>query len=133
MSERERNERLLRAGIEAYNRGDVDGVLAILADDVECFISAKLVNSGSYVGHEGVLRMLDAWNDAWQSIAVTVAGVEEVDPEHLLAEVRQRAIGAGSGVPVELTVYWLFEFRDDLVRRLLMHADRESALEAARA
>jgi ketosteroid isomerase-like protein len=122
--------RTLNEGIAAFNRGDAEGVLSILADDVECFISQELMNAGTYLGHEGFMQMIGAWNEAWQSVEVEIVTTEELDPEHLLVEVDQHAIGAGSGVPVEMTVFWLFQFRGGLVRRLLMHADRESAVAA---
>jgi ketosteroid isomerase-like protein len=121
---------LLRAGFEAFNRGDADGVLAILADDVESYISPELMNAGTYLGHEGFIRMLGAWNEAWKSVEVAIVTTEDLDPEHVLVEVAQNAIGAGSGVPVEMTVFWLFQFRGGLVRRLHMHADRERAVAA---
>jgi ketosteroid isomerase-like protein len=121
---------LLRAGFEAFNRRDTEGLLAILADDVECFISPDLVNAGTYLGREGFIRMLGAWNEAWRSIEIAIVTTEDLDPEHLLVEVDQNAIGAGSGVPVEMTLFWLFQFRDGLVRRVRMYADRESAVAA---
>ena len=33
---------LLRAGVDAFNRGDAEPALAIFADDVECHVAADL-------------------------------------------------------------------------------------------
>ena len=48
-----RNIERVRAGLDAFNRGDVDGVLTVLADDVEIFSSPALANPGTYHGHRG--------------------------------------------------------------------------------
>ena len=53
------------------------------------------------------------------------------DDHHVIAEVHQTAVGAGSGVPVEMTIFYLFEFRDGQVVRFHLYADRDEALEAA--
>ena len=36
----------------------------------------------------------------------------------MIAEIHQTAVGAGSGVPVEMTVYFLFEVRDERAVRV---------------
>jgi len=45
----------------------------------------------------------------------------------------QRGVGKGSGVEVEMRVYYLTEYRDGLATRVHLYADREKALEEARA
>ena len=131
MSEEDPRLALLQAGIDGFNRGDAAASLAMFGDDVEIFVSQELMNAGTYLGTDGYLRMIDAWNEAWQSIEIEISRVEEVGPDHLLVDVDQTAVGAGSGVPVEMEVFWLFEFRDGLVRRFRMYANRESALDAS--
>jgi ketosteroid isomerase-like protein len=123
---------LLREGVAAFNRGEAGPVLAIFADDIECFVAPGLMNTGTYLGHDGYLEMIRNWNEAWQAVSAEIVGSEEVDAEHLVVEIDQRAVGAGSGVPVEMKIFWLFQFRDGLVRRFHLYADRESAIEAAR-
>ena len=103
-------------------------MLAIFDTDVESHIDARLMNPGTRRGHDGYLEMVGAWNEAWGSIEVELVGVSEPDERHVLTEIRQRAVGAGSGVPVEMRIFWLFEFRDGLVTRFHMYPDRDSAL-----
>jgi len=45
----------------------------------------------------------------------------------------QRGKGKGSGVEVEMRVCYMLEYRDGLATRVHLYADREQALEAARA
>jgi ketosteroid isomerase-like protein len=122
----------LRQGVNAFNHGEAGPVLAIFAEDIECQVAPGLMNTGTYLGHGGYLQMIEAWNEAWGSIEAEIVAAEEVDADHLVAEIDQRAIGAGSGVPVQMKIFWLFEFRDGLVRRFHLYGDREAAIEAAR-
>jgi ketosteroid isomerase-like protein len=128
--EAEQRRRQLAKGMEAFNRGDTDGVLAIFDPEVETHIDARLMNPGTQTGHDGYLEMVGAWNEAWGSIEVELVDVSEPDEHHMLTEIRQRATGAGSGVPVEMTLFWLFEFQGGLVTRFHMYPDRDSALAA---
>ena len=89
------------------------------------------MNTGTYRGHDGYLAMIGAWGEAWGSVTAEIIGAEEVPDDHLLVEIHQRAVGAGSGVPVEMTLYWLFEFGGGEVVRFHMYADREAAVAAA--
>ena len=126
----ERRRLQLAEGMGAFNRGDADAVLAIFDPDVETHIDPRLMNPGTRRGHDGYLEMVGAWNEAWGSIEVELVDVSEPDERHVLTEVRQRATGAGSGVPVEMSLFWLFEFHGDLVTRFHMYPDRDSALAA---
>jgi ketosteroid isomerase-like protein len=122
---------LLRDGVAAFNRGDAGPALAIFAEDVECYVSPDLMNAGTYRGHEGYLRMIGAWGEAWQTVTAEFVDAEELDGEHLLVEIDQRAIGAGSGVPVRMRLYWLFQFRGLEVVRFHLYGDRDDATAAA--
>ena len=126
----DRRRSQLAEGMEAFNRGDADGVLAIFDPDVETHIDSRLMNPGTRRGHDGYLEMVGAWNEAWGAIEVELVDVSEPDEHHMLTEVRKRATGAGSGVPVEMTLFWLFEFQGGLVTRFHMYPDRDSALAA---
>ena len=130
MSESDARRELLTQGVEAFNRGDTGAVLTIFDPEVETHIDARLMNPGTRTGHDGYLEMVGAWTEAWGSIEVELVGVSEPDERHMLTEVRQRATGAGSGVPVEMNLFWLFEFDGRLVTRFHMYPDRESALAA---
>jgi ketosteroid isomerase-like protein len=123
---------LLQEGVDAFNRGDSGPALAIFSDDIECKVGANLMNTGTYMGHDGYLRMIEAWGEAWESIAAEAVRTDELENEHLLVEIHQKAVGAGSGVPVEMDLFWLFQFAGEKVVRFHLYASREEAVAAAR-
>ena len=49
------NEELIRRGYEAFGRGDIPAVLAVLANDIEWHVSGRSVVAGDYKGHQDVV------------------------------------------------------------------------------
>ena len=121
---------LARAGFDAFNRGDVAGVLKLLDPDVEIHSVAEVGEEGTYHGHQGYLDWTAIWLDAWSEFHVELLEVEEVDDENVLVHSRQWGRGKGSGLEVEQRGIYLFTVRDGLAVRLHLYADREAALRA---
>jgi ketosteroid isomerase-like protein len=130
MSERERNLELVRSAFEAFDASDTPRLVSTLHPEVECHVSPRMMNSGTWHGVDGYLEMTGAWFEAWEGLRYEVIDLETPDDRHVLATMRQIAKGRGSGVPVEMDVVFLFEVDDGRARRFHVHPDRESALAA---
>lgn len=125
------NVELARRGLEAFNRGDIEAVLAMLAPDVAVKSSPDLANPGDFHGHDGFLTWMRDWMDAWERFRVEARDAVTVGDAVVLS-VHQVASGRGSGVEVEMDVAYLFAFAGGKVARLELHAGMEDALAAAR-
>src|SRR3954447_232036 len=133
MSSQEENVTLSRNATEVFRRGDIETFLATRDPEVEIFSPPDLPNPGRFVGREGWIEWTSQWFDAWADFDVEIESYEPVGERHVLMSARQRAKGAGSGVPVEMRgVYYLAEYRDGLATRFHLYADREEALEVAK-
>jgi ketosteroid isomerase-like protein len=130
MSERERNRELVERAFEAFESGDVEAVNAGLDPEIEVVISDELANSGRWTGIEGFWESVSSWLEAWDKYRIEVNSVEAPDDHHVLVEARQTATGRSSGVPVELTAYFVFEVHDGISTRYELHASREAAMAA---
>jgi hypothetical protein len=68
--------------LDAWNRGDVDGILGLTSDQVE--ISTALAGvEGEYRGHDGVRRSWQDYHDVfpdWYAEALTVRAPGEATP-----------------------------------------------------
>lgn len=128
-----RNVALAQAATEAFRRGDIDAFLATLDPEVEIFSTPELPNPGNFSGRDGWIEWTSEWFEAWEGFEVDVEDYEAVGQHHVLMTARQRARGAGSGVPVEMRIFYLAEYHDGLATRFHLYATREDALEAARA
>ena len=121
---------LARAGIDAFNRGEVEVVAAMLHPEVEVHVTDEMANPGTWHGLEGFAEGVGGWSDAWEDLRFEVVDVAAVDDRHVLVFVHQTAVGPESGVPVEMDAVLLFEIEDGRARRFHVHRDREAALAA---
>jgi ketosteroid isomerase-like protein len=127
---RERHAELVRDGLEAFNREDVAGILGLLDPVVESHVGAGLMNTGTWQGLEGFGEMAAAWGEAWEQNVYELVEIETPDDDHVIAHIHQRATGALSGVPVELSVFYMLEFAEDRAVRFHIYPDRDSAVAA---
>jgi ketosteroid isomerase-like protein len=109
----ERRIELVRAGVEAYNVGDIQAVLDSLADDVVTYAPPDYLNSGTFHGHDGFLEWVGAWNEAWESFQQSIESIEPVGERCVIAEVHQTGRGRGSGIEIDQHSAYLWEVRDD--------------------
>ena len=120
---------LVRRGMDAFNRGDIQTVLAMLDYDVEVYSHPDTGNTGTYRGHDGFLQWVNLWLDAWDEFHSEVREVEVLDDEHVVAIMDQFARGKGSGIPVEQRgVAYLFTIREGRTTYMGLYLDRETAL-----
>jgi ketosteroid isomerase-like protein len=126
----EANVELVRTGMDAFNRGEHDAVLALLDPEIECHVHPALMNGGTWRGIEGYETMVAIWGEAWGAMEMTIRRVETPDDRHVIAEIHQRAVGAGSGVPVEMRLFHFYEIRGGRALRFHIYPDRDAALAA---
>ena len=132
MTRQEENVAHAHRLVEAFQRGDLEGLLALLDPEVEIFASPELANAGRFHGREGYLQWSREWFEAWDDFHVEAKAIEPVGEHHVLTSVHQRGRGKGSGVEVEMEACYMGEVHDGLATRLHLYPTREQALEAAR-
>ena len=132
MSKADENLAVVRAGLDAYQRGDMEAFLEFLDPDIEIYSAPDLPNPVEAVGRDAWLRWIGDWLEAWESFEVEAEGMEPYGERHVITAMRQRGVGTGSGVPVDLKVFYMFEIRDGVAVRYRLYGQREEALAAAR-
>jgi ketosteroid isomerase-like protein len=123
---------LVRRGFQAYNARDTGGVFRLLDPDVEIYSTAELMNPGTFHGHEGYLRWIRQWDEAWEDFQNVPEEIQVVGERHAVARVRASGRGRGSGVEVGQTVGYLYDVREGACVYLGLYASFEAALDAAR-
>jgi ketosteroid isomerase-like protein len=126
------NVEMVRRGLSAWTGGDLEATMKTLAEDVEVFVPSELANAGTYHGHDGFLQWLSAWNEAWAEMTYEVEGLTPVGERHVVALVRNRGRGRGSGVEVMQTRGWVFEVRGEVCSFFSLQRDRDTAVAVAR-
>ena len=124
------NVELTRRGFDAYNTGDYETVVELLHADVDLHADHELLNSGSYEGREGFMQWSAQWLEAWEDFRVDAGSIATFGDNWVLVDSHQVARGAGSGIPVEMDVFWALEAVDGKLSRMYLFASRGRALEA---
>ena len=121
---------IARRGYELMKRGDIAAARRLATPDVEVDLSDIYPDSPVLRGVDELLRWADG--GPWSGpVHMEPERFYDVDAERVLVFARVTATGAGSGVPVELRDAHELTFRDELLVRFKVHADRDAALEAA--
>ena len=131
MASSEQRDRIARAGFEAFNAGDHQALLSLLAEDVEVFASPELANAGRFHGHDGYVKWIEPWADAWDALDMEVNQTTPVGERHVVAEVHQTAQGR-AGIEVSMDVAFVFEIQDGLVSYLALMPTADQAIAQSR-
>ena len=121
---------IIRAGVEALNRGDVDGLAEALDPDVELVPLRAVLDGTVYRGHEGMRRWLADMGEDWSRFELDLQEVRELEGGQVLVRATMRLRGK-SGVALDSSAAWLCELRGGRVSRIQFFADADAALAAA--
>jgi ketosteroid isomerase-like protein len=122
---------LVMRGWRAFEAGDAAAVLEYFDPEVEVYAPPEAGNPGTFRGHDGFMRWVGHWFDAWDDFSQQVLGVEPVGDRCVIADVKQVARGRTAGLELERTASYLYELRDDKVVYMALFVDRDAAREAA--
>jgi ketosteroid isomerase-like protein len=122
---------LTRRAFQLYVGGDIEGLLELYSPDV-VVTAPDFMNAGPFRGHEGYMKWLRRWNEAWDEFDFDVREVEPVGDRHVVAAVLVSGRGAGSGVEVRQMSYWVGEVRQGRIAYLEVKTDPDRAYAVAR-
>jgi ketosteroid isomerase-like protein len=120
----------IKGGIAAFNRGDIDGMLAPIHPQVEFEPLRAVLDGTVYEGHEGFRRWLGDMADDWEDFHLELLEIRDLGEDRVLVEAVLRARARMSGVEIEGPAVWLCDLRDGMIARLRFYKDSGAALEA---
>ena len=83
----DQNRETVKRAYDAFAAGDIDGILAMLSDDVAWRVPDVLPHGGSFTGKDGALEFFGGLAEKWDGLEVSV--------DDIVAE-RDRVIVIGS-------------------------------------
>src|SRR6476659_7876833 len=124
------NVELVRRGFEAWEVGDLSGLLALMDDDLVTRRLAPMPDPGTWHGPEGLLEVAAEWMEAFDEF--TMKAEEFIDARAVVG-VRgaQGGRGGGSGAPVPGTFWFGHGARRGKVVALDTYDARARAIKAA--
>jgi ketosteroid isomerase-like protein len=127
------NVEVVKRGLEAYNRRDVEALLEELDPAVEWHPAFEVLMGGEatvYRGHEGVRELLRDANETLDEIHVEFSNIQDLG-DQVVAIGRIRARGKASGAETESPLGYVADLRNGKAIRIRTYLDPNEALEAA--
>ena len=120
----------VRQAIDAFNRADMDAMLALAGDDFEYDWSRSLApNRGIYKGPEGFMEFI---NEQWNMFDDFRLEVHEYIPRGQHVVVTATVHGRGrQGIPVSANPAHVYTFENGRLVRITLYQERDEALAAA--
>jgi len=125
------NEQRVYEMVAAYQQGDDEALQRVIHPEGEIYGAPGIINAGTYHGFDGFQRWVRQWEEAWGEINYDLGEIVEVDESLLVIPVHIVGRGAASGVEIDMTFGWLYEWEDGLVIRFQVHPSFDQAMEAA--
>jgi ketosteroid isomerase-like protein len=122
---------VIRELVARWNAGDIDGVVALYADDGAVVTSPDWPEPGTWRGREEIRASIEDWREVWQS---STAELERIEPvgDKVLAIGAWISRGRASGVDGQMPIAVLFTVRDGKIALHEWFMDHDGAIAAAR-
>jgi len=121
---------IARAAYEAFNRGDLDGMLDLCAPDIEWQDRGLSLDTSVMTGKGPVRAYFDTVMEPWDEVRREPEEIIDLGGDRVLVLFRTSARGKGSGVEVDARAGDLLTFREGRVARWIGYPDRAQALNA---
>jgi ketosteroid isomerase-like protein len=122
-----------RRAMEAYSRGDYDAAVLDFDPAIEWSVDLSVTpDATTYHGHQGVKQFWETWAEAISGMELEIEECRGVGQDRVLAIVRARGKGAGSGAPVASPRFAeIADFREGRVVKVRVYGGVAAALKAA--
>jgi ketosteroid isomerase-like protein len=130
------NVEIVRKMAEAFNSGDFETAVELLAPDIEYHELPGIPGAGEgvgvYHGREELVRwfaeFLGGFEEGFQS---RYERISDVDETHVVSVENWQGVGVRSGIPVEMTAAALHTVRDGRIAQMRYFRTEAEALQAA--
>jgi ketosteroid isomerase-like protein len=123
------NVEIVRAALDAFNRGDLESLLKDAAPNVQYDLSRAVGPVRGVYGRDQVVPVLSEFVESWESVRVEPHELIEVG-EHVVVPWTMQGAGR-DGIEVQARTTWVWTIRDGAIERVTMYQERDEALEAA--
>ena len=128
----EENIEIVRNAFDAFQRGDVEGVLRLCDENIVITQPAELPGATSrQYGHSGVIEAFALWPAQWDDYRIEISRVVADPGDHVVVATHQHGRGKQSGIEVETEMTFVFTIGDRRISDWKLFLREEEALEAA--
>ena len=122
------NVEIVRAAIDAYNRGDWKAAFKDAAPDFEFDLSRSVGPVHGVFRLDQWLSLMKDFAEDWESLRLEPHEFIEAG-EHVVVPWKLHAVGR-DGIEVQTRTTWTWTIRNGAIERVCMYQERQEALEA---
>jgi len=122
------NIEVVRAVVDAFNRGDLTTALGLCTEDVEFDWSRRMLDGEVFHGHEGLRQFMQDTLEIFDEIHIPAEDITDLGDDVVLLAGSARFRGHASGLDVEAYAANLWTVRDGKVARFRFYQSKEDAL-----
>ena len=116
---------------DAFVRGDMEHVLSLLAPDIVVHEAPSVPYPGDHRGHEGFLRLADAFNSVWEIVSELELTFLDGGDGQVAAVVAYDAVARATGVRLRQRMVEVYTVRDGRITDLdVYYRDTAAIVEA---
>lgn len=126
------NVEIVRQLFAAFNRQDASAAAELWAPDASwrpAFIGGGLLEAAVFRGPEGMAKFVEVQSETWESVHAEPVAMRDLGGT-VLVEVHLSAVGRGSGAPVDVVNWNVFEVLDGRLASGTAYTNEEQALRA---
>ena len=124
------NVEIVRRGTDAYNRGDLDGILESWASDaVLDWSNSRGFDAGVFRGHDEIRAHWQRLLAAFDEVRIELVDPIEVEDGLLIVE-NVGYLRGRDGIEVQTRSAWLIAIRDGKTTSFTLYQTKQDALEA---
>lgn len=125
------NVEAIHSAFEAFNRGDIEGVLSRCDEHIVITQPPDLPGAApQQYGHSGVIEAFGIWPEQWDDFRIEILRTVDAD-DYVVVTARTSGRGKQSGVAVEMDFTFVFTVRDGKAVEWRIFMKEEQGLEAA--
>lgn len=110
-----------RRAFDAWNRGDLDGVIACYQPDASIVLPEQWPDAGVVHGREAIKDFYASFEESWsEGSAVEPQGFEERG-ERVVVPVASSAVGKSAGVGIDFDYSMVFTVPEELISKVEFH------------
>jgi ketosteroid isomerase-like protein len=119
----------LRRLYDGWSAGDLTAEMPLMDEHVALIVRPGVPTEGVLIGVDHLRQHLAELLEPWDRLAFEPESFREAG-DSVLVNVQHVGVGAGSGVPAEMTIFHVWTFRAGKAIRLEVILEEDEALEA---
>jgi ketosteroid isomerase-like protein len=131
------NVEIVQRAIDAFTAGAGQGDFGaawdegLMAPDAEYVAAPEMMEERTFRGRDGWVEAMSRWTEDFEEVSFQLDRLLDAGDDGVLGFFHQTALGRGSGVPVELEGFFVYDVEGGQIVRIRAFLDRAQALEAA--